>query len=823
MPLTRFLLLAGLCSATRLFAVCPSVEWTLQHEHATADTTWSMVVVDYDEDDIPDLVYVESAVGGGRLLTRRGVGDGTFEAPLTIPDPAYGPAAADFDGDGHVDLAVIRPGGAFAILPGTGSGFGALQSYSPDYYVTQIMAGNYDSDAAMELVALSSVQDIFVFYDNDGGDFVEAQRVPTGPLPVAAAVADFDGDGRYDVAIGDATAKTVSVHFRNVDGTFAPPATMPAGDRPMDVAAGDINGDGKLDFAVSQWTDATVRLYSNAGSRQFTQTTLSLVPPNALGGYGGQRIAIRDFNADGHLDLLANGGGLTTFIGAGDGTFLTPTWPFTATTLLAVADLDIDGVLDVITNSYLKQAIFNASCATQVYAYTRSRTISIGQDAKIEVAISGFGTTSPPDRGTVTIGDVTVAVDANGRASLAVPGLALGTHQLTAAFSGNSALSAANAAPVTIVVTTRTTQTILFTNSSPAVYGTAWPVLVKVTSPPDTFLLGPYLLENDGVPISHTVNEGTLQLQFDPGPHTLRARYEGGISGNPPSESPLLEMTALKATPTFVSSGTLTVRTGTAHALLFSLSGPAGTSTPTGTLQWFEGNSLLATTTLVDGSASVTLPVLARGAHDINVTYSGDTKFLNAARNVTVQVLPNVPLFIEARALPAGMHIAYVLPSNTTATDLYRRVAGTTTWQWVSNWNRTTGLDPDVLPRGVVYEYQLDALLSTGTLLVSNIDSAILFTDDLLAIGTAIKREHFVHLQQAVNEVRGMASLPPFNFEAGFGTSAIVRASHINGLRTALNQARSALGMTMTTFPSATAGATKILASDIQQLRELAR
>jgi hypothetical protein len=65
--------------------------------------------------------------------------------------------------------------------------------------------------------------------------------------------------------------------------------------------------------------------------------------------------------------------------------------------------------------------------------------------------------------------------------------------------------------------------------------------------------------------------------------------------------------------------------------------------------------------------------------------------------------------------------------------------------------------------------------------------------------------------------------LSPFAFDSPVSVSSPVRASHIQGLRTAVNEARSILGWTTTTFPPITAGATPILASDVQQLRDLAR
>src|SRR5829696_305548 len=77
--------------------------------------------------------------------------------------------------------------------------------------------------------------------------FVPAVSYPVGANPDAAIVADFNNDGRPDLATANYSSNSVSVLLGNAGGTFQPAVTSPAGTGPRSVAVGDFDGDGKLD------------------------------------------------------------------------------------------------------------------------------------------------------------------------------------------------------------------------------------------------------------------------------------------------------------------------------------------------------------------------------------------------------------------------------------------------------------------------------------------------------------------------------------------------------------------------------------------------
>jgi len=180
-------------------------------------------------------------------------------------------------------------------------------------------------------------------------------------------VADFNGDGKLDIAVIAqmlGAGSTVQLLLGNGDGTFqSPPISVtvtPSNTTVQSLAAGDFNGDGKVDLVATFFDNNTsqfgISVALGNGNGTFQAPVASLLAP----GSGTNMILVADVNGDGILDIVrAKQDGISVELGNGDGTFrhqFTYTTPSCAACTpnnlpvasIALGDVRKTGKLDII-------------------------------------------------------------------------------------------------------------------------------------------------------------------------------------------------------------------------------------------------------------------------------------------------------------------------------------------------------------------------------------------------------------------------------------------------------------------------------------------
>jgi hypothetical protein len=218
-----------------------------------------------------------------------------------------------------------------------------------------VLSADFNHDGKLDLAIPIVGNSVSLLLGNGDGTFQPALNFSTGPLPYAAAIGDFNGDGNMDLATANETCPTipcgsgsVSILLGNGDGTFKPHVEYATGVGPQSVTTADFNGDSKLDLAIANNgfnSGNTVSILLGKGDGTFLPHVDYLTTNVPL------TVATGDFNMDGKLDLVVgNFGTISIFLGKGDGTFQPRVdYPAIGNQSIVVADFNGDGKADLAT------------------------------------------------------------------------------------------------------------------------------------------------------------------------------------------------------------------------------------------------------------------------------------------------------------------------------------------------------------------------------------------------------------------------------------------------------------------------------------------
>jgi hypothetical protein len=380
-------LVTGADGSLQAYTVSVTTPGLAAHADFAAGTNPVAVAVgDLDGDGRPDVVVANEAANQGTngisvFLNRTPVGATTpsFAPRVDLATPAdpISIAIADFNGDGKPDIAVSNwAADSISIFLNTTAVGAAEASFATRADVptppspTDIAAADLNGDGVPDLAILSGgTVSVLLNTTTAGGltaNFATYVEFTAGQYPESVAIADLDGDGRPDLAVANGSSDSVSV-LLNTTATgattpsFATHVDFATGSIPEAVVARDFDADGRLDLVVTSagGTSASILLNRTAVAATTPSFAQKIDVPVGFTAVG---LAVSDVNGDGSPDLVitpANSGGAvsvlvnTTRSGAAPRFAPRVDCPAAAHGLSpAVADINGDGRPDIVVPNY---------------------------------------------------------------------------------------------------------------------------------------------------------------------------------------------------------------------------------------------------------------------------------------------------------------------------------------------------------------------------------------------------------------------------------------------------------------------------------------
>jgi hypothetical protein len=266
---------------------------TFDAERVVASGISPVTVGDFNADSHTDIVAVgPETESGAELFVLAGRGDGTFVPAVPIAGGAgsgfnVSGLTADFNADGHRDLAVLAMAGdAVRIFPGNGDlTFGAHMSLVTGPFSRQFIVAHLNADSRPDIAVATQLGRAVDVFLNDGGLLFTHTSIPFDRAALGITAWDMNGDGPRDLVVttglaepfGDTfTSGEVNILLSRGDGTFDAPMTFVTGNGPISVVGGDFNRDGISDVATGNLSEAFDR--AGCDSYAFLWDSVSVLP-----------------------------------------------------------------------------------------------------------------------------------------------------------------------------------------------------------------------------------------------------------------------------------------------------------------------------------------------------------------------------------------------------------------------------------------------------------------------------------------------------------------------------------------------------------------
>lgn len=605
------------------------------------------------------------------------------------------------------------------------------------FNLTRVIAGDFDGDGLKDILVpeglTPTTYDLRLF-NHDGTTKPFNAPVLTG-VPAAMAAADLDHNGKLELILlnhSDSLGTQAAIHVFQPDGSERPgwPVDVSASHSTFysfsGIAVGDLNRDGHEEIVLSNGSGLYVfnsdgTLFSGAWPLPMSNFIAYLRP------------LIADIDGDGLPEIVIpmndfNSGGLQLRAFRRDGSVV-KSWPLTGINgftpgvdaAATISDFDQNGSTDIAVG-YALQASSGANQGAVTILDTHSPfvpgnddwpmvlqnprnnpvllrtspsslavTLSSGANPSvIGSALVFAATVTPPGKGAVQFLDGGTPISGSiplsgGTASLSTSDLALGTHSITARYTGdNRLMPSVSPELIQTVVKGNTTVSISLTaGTNPSIAGDSLTFAATVAPSSAT---GTIVFLDNGIAISGNLplSAGSARITTSSlpiGTHSITAQYSGDATFDGSVSAAFVQAVN---SPKANSSVTLALSAGanpSPFGTSLTFTATIAPASATGSVTFFDGPvAISGAIPLTSNTATFTTSALGGGIHSITAHYSGDGNFNGSSSAVLTQTVTrlttdlDLELALQDTAFASGTHLSFmanITPANATGTVVF--------------------------------------------------------------------------------------------------------------------------------------------------------
>jgi Pro-kumamolisin, activation domain/Bacterial Ig-like domain (group 3) len=289
-----------------------------------------------------------------------------------------------------------------------------------------------------------------------------------------------------------------------------------------------------------------------------------------------------------------------------------------------------------------------------VLAVTSTSVIASANPSVFGQTVTFTATVTSVTAGTIT-GSVTFkdgpsvlasGVISGGKAKFSTSALAVGSHSITGVYSGNAGYATSTSSPLSHTVNKASSSTTVISSHNPSVFGQSvtFTATVAAVAPGSGTPTGTVTFKNGATVLgTGTLSSGKATFSTSAlavGPHSITGIYSGSIHYNTGISAVLTETENKASTSTTVISSHNPSVFGQSVTFTATVAAVApGNGTPTGTVTFKNGATVLGTAALGSGKATFSTSALAVGSHSITAVYGGSIDYGISTSSVLTQTV----------------------------------------------------------------------------------------------------------------------------------------------------------------------------------------